>query len=121
MPGTATQRRDDRDDVSPALDAVMAALEANRDDERLLVRRVRDLREARATGLPWRDVLARERHPGVFELVGRIQTRFTTGTGALRRALARELRAEGAPITAIAERFGVSHQRVSRLLKRAKD
>lgn len=101
-----------------ALDDLARTMEDNARDERVLARRVRELRAGRSEGRSWHDLLARESAPGALALVDRILRRVTEGSGALRRALARGLRADGASVPAIAKMFGVSHQRVSVLLRR---
>ena len=47
----------------------------------------------------------------------RILRRATEASGQLRRRVAAGLRAEGATLPAIARWFGVSHQRISTLLR----
>jgi transposase len=59
-----------------------------------------------------------EPRPGALQLSSTILARLTEGSASLRRGLVRALRAEGATIPAIAEHLGVSHQRVSSLLRR---
>jgi hypothetical protein len=101
-----------------ALDDLVTAVEQNARDERMLARRIGQLRNGRAEGRSWHDVLDREKRPGALELSAKALGRLTESSGRLRRALARGLRAEGASIPAIAALFGVSHQRVSALLRR---
>lgn len=100
-----------------ALDGLAATIEDNVRDERLLARRIRQLRAGRTTGRSWHDLLGQKAHPAVLELSTRVLGRATAISAALRRTLARGLRAEGATIPAIGEIFGVSHQRVSTLLR----
>lgn len=100
-----------------ALDGLAAAIEDNVRDERRLARRIRQLRADRAKGQSWHDLLGHKTHPPVLELSTRILGRVTAVSAALRRRLARGLRAEGATIPAIGETFSVSHQRVSTLLR----
>jgi hypothetical protein len=99
------------------LDGLTAAVRQNVKEERLLVRRLDQLRAGRAEGRSWRDLLGGERRPGALGLSVGILRRITEASGTLRRALAQGLRAEGASIPAIAAVFGVSHQRVSALLR----
>ncbi len=115
---TVTQVEEDPGGVLAAVDGLAAAVEENGKDERLLVRRLRELREGRAEGRSWLDLLGPDERPSVLGLIGRIIGRLTDAGGALRRALARGLRLEGATIATIAKRFGVSHQRISALLRR---
>ncbi|MDQ6617472.1 MAG: hypothetical protein M3083_22680 [Actinomycetota bacterium] len=100
------------------LDALARDADQNAQDERLLARRIQKLRAGRAEGRSWQDLLSDEPHPGTLHLASEILARLTRASGGLRRAVARGLRAEGASIAAIAERFGVSRQRISTLLGR---
>lgn len=108
---------EETDAVEAALDGVEEAVAQNMEEERVLVRRVRALRAAKRRGGTWSDVLAGETAPGALALVGRVLGRMSAASGTLRRALARSLRAEGQNIPAIARRFGVTHQRISSLLR----
>ncbi|MDQ1394694.1 MAG: hypothetical protein QOF30_3671 [Acidimicrobiaceae bacterium] len=103
------------------LDDLAASIDDNVRDERLLARRIRRLRARRAKGQSWEEVLSDEPHPNSLELASTVLNRLTQASSALRRLLARGLRAQGASLAAIAERFGVSHQRVSTLLRRTDD
>jgi hypothetical protein len=99
------------------LDGLTAAVRQNVKEERLLVRRLDRLRAGRAEGRSWRELLGGERRPGTLDLSVGILRRITEASGTLRRSLVQGLRAEGATIPAIAAAFGVSHQRVSALLR----
>jgi hypothetical protein len=114
---TVIEVHEDPGGVLAAVEGLATAVEANAQDERLLVRRLRELREGRAEGRSWLDLLGPDERPSVLGLTGRIIGRLTDAGGRLRRALARGLRLEGATISTIAERFGVSHQRISALLR----
>ncbi len=109
---------DGRDEELAALDDLGTAFQEGAQEERLLARRISQLRAGRAKGRSWADLLAREQRPGALELVARILRRLMDASGNLRRAVARGLRLEGATLPAIAAIFGVSHQRVSALLRR---
>jgi hypothetical protein len=113
-----TPRRATRDEVLAALDDLAKKIEDNAQDQRVLARRIRRLRDARAKGAPWVDVLDAETDPGALHLVGVLLSRLSEGSGRFRRELAVALRREGESIPAIARRFGVTHQRVSSLLQR---
>ncbi len=106
------------DEVLSALDALSEAIERNREDEQLLLSRLANLRRAWAEGGVVGGALAQEPVPGTLQLLGRILSRLTESSGNARRALARAMRAEGATIPAIAQVFGVTHQRVSNILSR---
>jgi hypothetical protein len=115
-------RANDQDRVvADAFDELTKTVEANSSDGRLLLRRIERMRKARAGGRPWRDILAGETKPGALDLVGRMLNRLSASSGGLRRPLAGELRREGLSIPAVAQMFGVSHQRVSSLLRRDSD
>ena len=101
-----------------ALDGLADTVEENARDERRLARRIRRLRTGRSEGRSWHELLAGDRTPGVLGLASRVVSRLTEASGNLRRVVAHGLRVEGATIAAIAALFGVSHQRVSALLRR---
>jgi hypothetical protein len=104
------------DDVDIALDDLAQAVEDNATDERLLVGRIRRARRERAEGRSWRAILESEPDPGMLEVLGRVSSRLSGAGGALRRSLAVALRGEGTTISAVGRMFGVSHQRISKLL-----
>ena len=119
MAETVARRAEDgRNGELAALDDLATTAKENSRDEGLLARRITQLRAGRAKGRSWHDLLAGENRPGTLELAARILRRLTEASGALRRTLAHGLRAEGGTISAIATAFGVSHQRVSALLRR---
>ena len=107
----------EHDPVLAALEQMDQRIELNVRDERTLQRRIRRLREARQQGRPWRAILDEEPEPGALHLVGSLLSRLSESSGVLRRSLARALRNEGETVPAIAQRFGVTHQRVSNLLR----
>lgn len=111
------QPPDEHDPVLAALEHVDQRIESNVRDERTLQRRIRRLRAARREGQPWRTVLDEEPEPGALHLLGLVLARLSESSGVLRRALARALRSEGETVPGIARRFGVTHQRVSSLLR----
>ncbi len=106
------------DEVLRALDELEAMLHENAESERLLTKRVAELRSARRTGREWKTILAAEDEPGTVQLVSTILRRQSEASGYLRRSLVVALRAEGQSIPSIAHLFGVTHQRVSNLLRR---
>jgi hypothetical protein len=106
------------DEVLRALDELEAMLHENAESEKLLAKRVADLRSARRSGREWKTILAAEDEPGTVQLVSTILRRQSEASGYLRRSLVVALRAEGQSIPSIAHLFGVTHQRVSNLLRR---
>jgi hypothetical protein len=116
--GTEGQDTAGPDDVLHALNELEAALRENADYERALMQRIGQVRLARESGQEWKAILADEDDPGTVQLVSTILRRQSEASGYLRRSLVVALRAEGQSIPSIAHLFGVTHQRVSNLLRR---
>src|ERR1700722_3382960 len=106
------------DDVLSALNELEAVLKENADRERVLFQRIAEVRLARENGQEWKAILASEEEPSTVQLVSTILRRQSEASGYLRRSLVVALRAEGQSIPSIAHLFGVTHQRVSNLLRR---
>jgi hypothetical protein len=106
------------DEVLKALDELESVLRENAESERLLVQRIAEVRLARQNGREWKGILGDEDDPGTVQLVSTILRRQSEASGYLRRELVVALRAEGQSIPSIAHLFGVTHQRVSNLLRR---
>jgi hypothetical protein len=114
-------QNDDRtgsDDVLTALEELESVLRENAESERLLAKRIAEVRLARENGREWKAILGDEDDPGTVQLVSTILRRQSEASGYLRRSLVVALRAEGQSIPSIAHLFGVTHQRVSNLLRR---
>lgn len=108
---------DPEDAVLAALDHLEVALEQNARDEEMLAGRIVDLRRALRDGVSLQQALRAEQQPGTLQLVSRVHGRISEGSGTLRRSVVWALREEGTSIPSIAELFGVTHQRVSNLLR----
>ena len=106
------------DEVLKALKELEGVLRENAESERLLSKRIADVRQARENGREWKAILGDEDEPGTVQLVSTILRRQSEASGYLRRSLVVALRAEGQSIPSIAHLFGVTHQRVSNLLRR---
>jgi hypothetical protein len=106
------------DDVLTALDELESVLRENAESERLLFQRIAEVRLARENGQEWKAILGDEDDPGTIQLVSTVLRRQSEASGFLRRSLVVGLRAEGQSIPSIAHLFGVTHQRVSNLLRR---
>ena len=106
------------DEVLKALDELETVLRENAESERLLTQRIAEVRLARENGREWKAILGDEDDPGTVQLVSTILRRQSEASGYLRRSLVVALRAEGQSIPSIAHLFGVTHQRVSNLLRR---
>ena len=109
---------DSSDDVLSALNELEVALTENAAHERALLQRIAEVRLAHEKGQEWKSILADEDDPGLVQLVSTILRRQSEASGYLRRSLVVALRAEGQSIPSIAHLFGVTHQRVSNLLRR---
>ena len=100
------------DEVLNALDELESVLRENAESERLLSKRIAEVRLARQNGREWKAILGDEDEPGTVQLVSTILRRQSEASGYLRRSLVVALRAEGQSIPSIAHLFGVTHQRV---------
>ena len=108
-----------RDDPTlDALDALSGALAELRRDTQLLEERLQEIRVRRSEGSTWHDILGDEQPPGAMQVVSRMLACLATASGTLRKELVDSLRQEGVSIPAIAKLFGVTHQRISNLLRR---
>jgi len=108
----------DSDEVLKALGELDAVLKENAERERVLFQRIADVRLARENGQDWKAILGNEDEPSTVQLVSTILRRQSEASGYLRRSLVVALRSEGQSIPSIAHLFGVTHQRVSNLLRR---
>lgn len=115
---TATATTGTEDEVLDALGELDAVLRENAERERVLFQRIAEVRLARENGREWKSILADEEEPSTVQLVSTILRRQSEASGYLRRSLVVALRAEGQSIPSIATLFGVTHQRVSNLLRR---
>ena len=115
---TGTSGSGGTDDVVRALDELETVLRENAESERLLFQRIAEVRLAHENGKEWKSILSAEDEPGTVQLVSTILRRQSEASGYLRRSLVVALRAEGQSIPSIANLFGVTHQRVSNLLRR---
>jgi len=106
------------DEVLTALNELESVLMENAERERVLFQRIAEVRLARENGREWKTILADEDEPSTVQLVSTILRRQSEASGYLRRSLVVALRAEGQSIPSIAHLFGVTHQRVSNLLRR---
>ncbi len=101
-----------------ALDALSKALAQVAEDQRLLEAKLAELRRQREGGMAWREILSSEEPPATMQIVSRMLACLARASGTLRKELVDTLRSEGVSIPAIARMFGVTHQRVSNLLRR---
>ena len=104
-----------------ALDELSATLDDLSRDQRDLAQRIDALRQARQSGASWQEILSKEEPPGSMQVVSQMLARLSKASGTVRKELVDVLRSEGASIPSIARLFGVTHQRVSNLLRRSPD
>jgi DNA-directed RNA polymerase specialized sigma24 family protein len=108
----------------PFLDALTALERTLADHEQrttLIRRRIAQLRRLRAQGVPYAETVAISDGPLIVQLLTESSKALDTSGASVRRAEARALYAEGLTMDQIAERFGVTRQRVSALLRRAQE
>lgn len=105
--------------MSAALRMIVEAVDANDRNNELIRRRAEHLLERRAQGASWGDAVRGEEPPLIVELLSQNMNRHAEVGGALRRAEAAALHADGLTMEAIADLFGVTRQRISQLLKSA--
>ena len=107
----------DHDLALTALDGLASAADEGVSELQALHHDVNSMREHRVSGWTWRQIMSRSSVPSPLARIARIGSRFATAGAAFRRALARSLRHEGETVTAIADLFDVSRQRVSTLIR----
>ncbi len=77
--------------------------------------------EQRRRGRPYREILPRGDQPLIVKLLRENLSHLTTAFSDLQHAEAMALHAEGMTMEQIGQLFGISHQRVSAMLKRGRD
>jgi DNA-directed RNA polymerase specialized sigma24 family protein len=96
------------------------ALEANLERLGLIKRRIAEIQRQHSEGLSYTEIVEAAPPPLLVQLVTE-STKMLDGLGArVRRAEALVLHEEGMTMEEIAERFGVTRQRVSALLREAR-
>jgi len=117
-------QRDNAVADDPFLDALVALEEVLADNARretLIKRRIARLRRSRANGHPYTESVYSEDGPLIVQLLTENATALDTCGANVRRTEAQALHDEGLTMEQIAERFGVTRQRVSALLRAARD
>ena len=105
----------------PFLDALTeleGVLAENARREALIKKRINRLRKARAKGLDYTETVYSEDGPLIVQLLTESATALDTWGANVRRTEAQALHDEGMTMEQIAERFGVTRQRVSALLRK---
>jgi hypothetical protein len=108
---------EDRDAFLEALDDLDRALDECTEMAQRMKKRIRDIRRARADGLPLRDIVPNEESPLIVQLLTESTNLLHSYGNRVRRTEARALHREGMTMDEIARLFGVTRQRVSALLR----
>ena len=103
--------------MGSALEEVAKAADEVSDEQRHIAQRARSLEEKRASGWSWSSLLDTAEGRGFGDLLRRSARRATGAASKFTAALAHELSVEGESRRRIAGRLGVTHQRVSAILK----
>lgn len=109
------------DEFLEALTALEDILDDQRKRSRLIKKRIAQIRRGRAKGASYTELVSNNDSPLIVQLLTESSIALGTGGSDVRRAEARALYAEGLTMEQIAERFGVTRQRVSTLLRRANE
>ena len=104
-----------------ALTALESTLADNQKRTRLITKRIAQLRRMRANGASYAEIVSIKDGPLVVQLLTESSAALDTSGANVRRAEARALYAEGLTMDQIAERFGVTRQRVSALLRKGRE
>ena len=104
----------------PALElfeGVASDLETAADETRKAARGVRQAVAKRGRGQTWQEVVGGASGRDLLGRVAGVASRLSAATVRLRQGIVRSLLSEGVGVRRIAEFLGVSHQRISRVLK----
>lgn len=103
-----------------ALTALEEVIDENDRRAKLIRKRMARIRRAREQGLPYSDTVSNEDGPLIVHLLTQSATALDSCGASVRRAEAQALYHEGMTMEQIAERFGVTRQRVSALLRKVR-
>jgi DNA-directed RNA polymerase specialized sigma24 family protein len=107
------------DEFLEALTALEQVLADHGRRARLINKRIARIRRLRSRGASYTEIVASEDGALIVQLLTESSIALDTCGSNVRRAEAHALYAEGLTMVQIAERFGVTRQRVSTLLRRA--
>src|SRR4051794_26997676 len=105
------------DDALAALCELDAAMACSISELSRSRERIADLRQQRAHGKSWRELVTTADRPLVVESLTTVLERLNAVGGRFRRAEAHALHSDGLSMERIASLFGVTRQRVSALLR----
>jgi Sigma-70, region 4 len=109
------------DSFLEALTALERTLADNERRTMLIRRRIEQLRRLRSQGAPYSQIVSISDGPLIVQLLTESSAALDISGAGVRRAEARALYDEGLTMDQIAERFGVTRQRVSALLRRTRE
>jgi hypothetical protein len=107
------------DQFLEALTALEDILDDHRRRATLIKKRIAQIRRQRSRGASYTEIVSTNDSPLIVQLLTESSIALDTCGADVRRAEARALYAEGLTMEQIAERFGVTRQRVSTLLRQA--
>jgi DNA-directed RNA polymerase specialized sigma24 family protein len=107
------------DEFLEALTALEHVLADHATRASLINKRIAQIRRLRSKGASYTEIVASNDGALIVQLLTESSTALDTCGANVRRAEAHALYAEGLTMEQIAERFGVSRQRVSTLLRKA--
>ena len=97
------------------------ALDVNLDRIALIKQRIEEIQRQRAAGRPYTEIVESTKTPLTVQLLTEARQALDKFGARVRRTEALALHNEGMTMEAIAERFGVTRQRVSALLREARE
>src|SRR3954470_14163302 len=109
------------DEFLEALSALENVLADNGRRASLIKKRIARLRRLRANDLPYAEIVSSKEGPLIVQLLTESSAALDGSGANVRRAEARALYAEGLTMDQFAERFGVTRQRVSALLRKTRE
>ena len=104
-----------------ALTALERALADNQERTTLIRKRIAQLRRLRSDGASYAEIVSVRDGPLIVQLLTESSAALDMSGASVRRAEARALYAEGLTMDQIADTFGVTRQRVSTLLRGARE
>ena len=104
-----------------ALTTLEDVLAANGRRSSLIKKRIAQLRRMRSKGASYTELVSGDDSPLIVQLLTESSKALDTSGANVRRAEAQALHAEGMTMEQIADRFGVTRQRVSTLLRKARE
>ena len=109
------------DMVLAALEELLSALHRSGERYETAVRHADVIRSLRERGHPYNEIIPMEKRPLIVESITECLNELAEASSRFRRAEARALYSEGLTMAEIADLFGVSRQRIAKLLPSSGD